>query len=444
MNIKKKIVILGGGLTGLSSAFHLEKIRGKANFDYIVIEKEKTLGGLCRSFESKGFTFDIGGHFLHTKNAYIKKLVRKLLSDNRREVERKSEILTTGRKMPYPFQGNLFYLPDKIKFECLEEYVKAYARRENGKNKDMNFREWIEFNFGKGIARHFMIPFNSKLYGYPLDKIHAENMKKYIPVPDLGEVLDGALFKSGKLFGYNTTFTYPQKGGIQTLVNAFESEIRNTIKGEEVYKINMKKKMVSLKSGEIIHYDSIISSIPLKELSSIIEDAPEKIRREGEKLKCASLVIVNVGYRAKRKMKTQWFYLPGGEYSCYRAGYYSAVAPSMAPARMNSAYIEFSLGEREGKINVSAYKKKAVKSLKLMGAISRESDILVCDAIPVRYGYVIFDKNRDSSVNKLSDFLEKKNIYAGGRYGRWEYSAMTDAIASGKGIAERILKRGLL
>ena len=41
-----KIVILGAGLTGLSTAYHLEQ---NNFFDFTIFEKEGTHGGLCRS-----------------------------------------------------------------------------------------------------------------------------------------------------------------------------------------------------------------------------------------------------------------------------------------------------------------------------------------------------------------------------------------------------------
>jgi len=55
-----KPIILGGGLAGLSLANFLNK-------DSIVLEKEKTPGGLCRSFNFKGIFYDIGPHIIFSK-----------------------------------------------------------------------------------------------------------------------------------------------------------------------------------------------------------------------------------------------------------------------------------------------------------------------------------------------------------------------------------------
>jgi len=71
----KKVVIIGGGLAGVSAAYHL------LEYDPILFERESSIGGLCRSFTQDGFTFDCTGHLIHLKNAYVKELVAQLLPD---------------------------------------------------------------------------------------------------------------------------------------------------------------------------------------------------------------------------------------------------------------------------------------------------------------------------------------------------------------------------
>ena len=68
------ILIIGAGLAGLSTAYHL----GKGQ-DYQICEKEKQSGGLCRSYTMNGFTFDYTGHLLHTRQDYIRSLLEMLL-----------------------------------------------------------------------------------------------------------------------------------------------------------------------------------------------------------------------------------------------------------------------------------------------------------------------------------------------------------------------------
>ena len=54
--MNRKVIIIGAGFGGLAAAALL----GKAGFDVLVLEKNKTIGGRARVFKKKGFTFDMG------------------------------------------------------------------------------------------------------------------------------------------------------------------------------------------------------------------------------------------------------------------------------------------------------------------------------------------------------------------------------------------------
>ena len=75
----KEVVILGGGLAGLSTALHLQKAGWQ---DYHILEKDSRIGGLTRSESVGGFTFDYTDHVLHFKDQANKELVLQLLGHN--------------------------------------------------------------------------------------------------------------------------------------------------------------------------------------------------------------------------------------------------------------------------------------------------------------------------------------------------------------------------
>src|SRR5204863_4742970 len=82
----RRIVIIGGGLAGMSAGHHL------AEHDPIVFEKESAIGGLCRSFTQDGFTFDCTGHLIHLKKAETRELISRLLPDAFDAHERRASI----------------------------------------------------------------------------------------------------------------------------------------------------------------------------------------------------------------------------------------------------------------------------------------------------------------------------------------------------------------
>src|SRR5438552_18680014 len=99
-----RTLILGGGMSGLSCAYHLKS-------DYLLVEKSDEPGGLSRSIKQDGFVFDHTGHLLHLHRPGSLELIRKLLGDNLDERKRDARIYSHNTDTPYPFQANLYGMP---------------------------------------------------------------------------------------------------------------------------------------------------------------------------------------------------------------------------------------------------------------------------------------------------------------------------------------------
>src|SRR5438445_5745966 len=131
---------------------------------------------------------------------------------------------------PYPFQANIFGLPREVVLDCLLGLLKAKYPAEFGLKQaaepPRNFHEWVSINFGEGIARHFMVPYNEKLLGVSLDELRPEYAERFIPRPSLEDVIKGALGFSRESLGYNAKFVYPREGGISALPRAFARAIK--------------------------------------------------------------------------------------------------------------------------------------------------------------------------------------------------------------------------
>src|SRR6478672_2135158 len=113
-----RVVILGGGLTGISAAYHLKR-------PWLLLEKEARLGGHARTDVTRGFHFDKTGHWLHLRDPYTKGLVADLLPDQMVPVERKARIFSHGVLTRFPFQANLHGLPPGVVSECLLGFLAA-------------------------------------------------------------------------------------------------------------------------------------------------------------------------------------------------------------------------------------------------------------------------------------------------------------------------------
>src|SRR4051812_43831823 len=116
-----RTLILGGGMSGLSCAFHLKS-------DYRLLERSDEPGGLSRSIKQDGFVFDHTGHLLHLRNPYTLRLIPELLGNNLVLNNRRAWIYSHHTYTRYPFQANTFGLPVPVIKACLKGFMEAQLK----------------------------------------------------------------------------------------------------------------------------------------------------------------------------------------------------------------------------------------------------------------------------------------------------------------------------
>ncbi len=426
----KKVVIIGGGLAGLSAGHHL------AEFDPVVFEKEEALGGLCRSFTQDGFTFDCTGHLIHLKNPYTKDLVARILPDAFNAHERLAAIYSKSTTTPYPFQANTYGLPPEVVKECILGFVESLKAGANGGPK--NFHDWTLQTFGAGIAKHFMLPYNEKFWKQDLRTITSDWVSWSIPKPKLEEVVNGALGLTNKGMGYNPKFIYPKTGGIDCLPRALAKPVRRIFRNEHVVSVDPKKNVVHLSSGREESYDYLISTLPLPSIFGMLKDTPDSLRIDARKLRAISVLNINLGIDRPKIHDQHWLYFPEDEFIFSRVGFPMNFSDAVAPAGASSMYIEIT--HQPGRqLNIEEATAKSIEGLEKCGILRKGDRLLTRVVLDIQHAYVVFDEHRQKCLQGLLDYLESRRIFSAGRYGKWDYYSMEDSILSGKDAAGRIL-----
>jgi protoporphyrinogen oxidase len=432
-------LILGAGLTGLSCAYHLGE-------DYRVVEKENEPGGIVRTRNRhNGFLCDGTGHWLHLRNAYMKDLVQRLLAGELAEHERKAVIHMHGVFTPYPFQANTHGLPPQVVLECVLGLLKARHPGDFGlqspADRPANFKEWVVRFFGEGIARHFMIPYNEKLLGVPLEELKAEYAERFIPRPSMEDVIKGALGFSRESLGYNAKFVYPREGGISALPKAFARALKRPPDYNlHVTKVDLKSRVATLSNQQQVRYGHLLNTAPLPRFISMLEGAPPEIKAAAATLRATTVHYFDIGVRGPGDIASQyhWIYFPEPEFVFYRAGSYSAVHADAAPAGCRSYYVEMSGGAQEMLKKPDELKKRVLADLRKARVISDRDEILFMELSDIPFAYVVFDHHYEASRKLIFDFLASQNILTAGRWGGWGYGGMEDAMLDGKAAAETI------
>ncbi|MDR3256441.1 MAG: NAD(P)-binding protein [Endomicrobium sp.] len=421
-----KVIVIGAGISGLIAAYFLKK-------PYEVLEAKSYAGGLCVSYYENGFVFDCSGHFIHIKDEKIKKFINKL-TGGIDKINRNASICIKNKFVPYPFQTNLYHLNEKMKKECIDGILK---RKNIEISTKMPFLEWSKAMFGTGITKYFMKPYNQKLWSYDLNKMTAEWSESFIPKLNTENIIKSAYSKSKGRYGYNSTFYYPKNRGCGALIDGLTKKIKINA-NTKTKKIDIKNKTIFSFDGKLYKYNKIISTQALPELIKQITNVPLNVKTAAEKLLASSVRCINIGIKSEKGIPQllkdrHWVYVPEMKFPFYRIGIYSNINKNNAPGNSYSFYVEYSSfnGRYKNTENV-------MMDFKKIGFIRNTDEIVAVNIIDMPYAYVIFDKNRQKSIEIINTFLNKNGIFSIGRYGAWEYSFIEKNIKDAKAIAELI------
>lgn len=425
------ILIIGGGLAGMSTAYHLGET------PHLVLEAAADAGGLCRSREIDGFVFDYTGHLLHMKDPRIIAWVDEMLPDTFEIVERDARIRSRGVTLPFPFQGNLYGLPKEIVADCLVGFAESLSTPIPD-DPQVSFEEWSLAVFGRGISDAFMLPYNCKLFCRSPAEMTADWVSWAVPKPTLEELVRGAIGLENRGMGYNSTFRYPRSGGIDVLPKAVAKRVKNIRFNARVADVDMKTRTVGLADGERLEWDQLVVTSPLPHFLQMTRGGPRDYSADGKRLDWSVVACLNLGVdRAELADGAQWMYFPDDDAPFYRVGFPSNFSSGVTPPGTSSMYIEFGL-RRGQAIDQEALAREALDCLRREGILREQDKILVQDWVVIDPGYTIFDRDRQDVMQRVMPEFEAQGVHFIGRYGAWTYSYMERALLDGLEIAEKI------
>lgn len=410
----------------MSAAIHL----ADAGVPHRIFERLAWVGGHAITVEDSGYRFDRTGHLLHLRDPAIERRVLEWLGDDLCRVERKSRIWSSGRYTRYPFQANTFGLPPEVAYECVLGFVRAQL--EPKRDQPRNFEEFCQQHFGAGFSRHFMIPYNSRLWGVHPREITSEWCQRFVPLPKLEDVIAGAVGNQSPELGYNTNFVYPRLG-IGELALAMQRQLPQIELQKGPRAIDWQTRTLAFDS-ETVTYDALISTAPLDVLVALLVNAPEQVREAAAKLRCTHLYYLDVALNAPCRQDLHWVYVPEERYPFYRVGCYSHFSAAMAPPGCANLYVE--LADRAPP-DLATLLPRVADGLVEMQLIERPEEIAFARLRRLDHAYVIFDHNYFEALATVRAFCAEAHIFPAGRYGNWNYSSMEDALIFGRDAAHQ-------
>ncbi|MCC6525124.1 MAG: NAD(P)-binding protein [Polyangiaceae bacterium] len=420
-----EVAIVGAGLTGMAAAHHLRQ----AGVGVRLLEARDVPGGHAVTVEERGYRFDRTGHLLHAADPETLALARAWIGPGCLEIERRSRVWSHGAYTRYPFQANLHGLPPAVAYECLMGYLAA-ARGPAAPAPGETFEGWCLRHFGTGICRHFMFPYNGRLWGVPPGAISAEWCARFVPVPTLEDVVAGAVGLADRELGYNARFLYPRRG-IGALSEGLARAAGPIELGRAPVLVDLERRELVL-PDERIGFEVLVSTAPLPELLRLCRPLPDAVAAAGARLRKTHLYYLDVALRSPCLVPYHWIYVPEARYPFYRVGCYSNFSDAMAPPGAASLYVE--LAERR-EPDLRELLPAVAAGLCEMGVCRTPESVLFARLRRIEHAYVLYDDAYAPSLAAIRPFLAEARVLSTGRYGGWNYSSMGDALGFGRDAA---------
>lgn len=424
-----KVLIIGGGPTGLGAALRLTDL-GHQNWKLI---DQCDVGGLSRSYvDDHGFTWDLGGHVIFSHYAYFDDAMDFAVQDWNC-LERESWVWISGAWVPYPFQNNIHRLPNDQKQDALNGLIDIYGKTYDA--KAAHFGEYVTRQFGEGIANLFMRPYNFKVWAVPLEKMNTVWTGERVATVDLKRICSNIIHNKDDLgWGPNATFRFPKRGGtggIWTSLAAKLPQDKFTVGSQHrVVSVDADQKVVVFADGSTESYDVLISTMPFDDLLRITTgekcfgDAPKTLWPSiADQMVYSATHVIGLGIKGAPPphLHTKcWMYFPMSDSPFYRCTVFSNYADTHAPEGHWSLMLEVSESVYKP-VDSSTVVEECVKGCIASNLLTAEDVVVSKWHKRLAKGYPTPFVGRDELLEQVQPSLLKAQIYSRGRFGGWRY-----------------------
>lgn len=324
----KKAVIIGAGLTGLTTAYYLKKYGWKVT----ILEKQMRTGGAIRTHRENGFVFESGPNTGMISNPEVAELFEdlgaELQAEPANEAAKRRLIWKDGRWHQLPsgikdgIKTPLFTWKDKLK-------LLAEPFRKRGKNPDETLAQLVKRRMGQSFLDYAVDPFILGIYaGDPSRLVTRYALPKlYNLEQNYGSFIKGGVKKHTELikekkhdpdlYNYHKKASkkmFSMSGGLDVLIKSLtekfsEDEILLGCHNVSVCPVgkNYTTRLIHQSETKLIESDAVITTTGAHDVPFILrflrDDEIEKITR----LEYARVAQVAIGYKKWRGIPLRAF-----------------------------------------------------------------------------------------------------------------------------------------
>lgn len=449
----RKTVILGGGLTGLSTGWKLSE---DSDQSVEVLEIQDKLGGISSTFKHKEYLLDYGPHKIYTQMPEILETIKSLVGEELLLIPKRSKVRLKGKYFDFPLglKSVVLGMNPLVSLKCVLGIGKTTLGNMIKKKEDVNYKDYVVNRFGEGLYGLVFEPYAKKVWGDP-EKLSADLARTRIAIPGFFAMLKNMLLGTKNNPQVNADYFYYPKSGIirlsEVIAKKIESENGKIRLRSETKKIELKGNSVDWVIYETqgktfkIKADTLVSTIPIEKLVSLLYPyPPENVKKAAVSLKYRSLILVYVVLNKPRLFKDNWIFFPEEEFIFNRVSEQKGFSDFMIPSDKTVLTVEITCDTNSSMFKDSKEKvfKRVIKDLEKTGLI-KESEVLDFFTAKLQNIYPVYDLNFKENMNIILEYLKSiKNLYTNGRQGLFNYNNMDHCIDMGMTLAEHIKNNG--
>lgn len=485
--MKKKVVIIGAGPAGLSTAYELSK---SDDYDITILELEKFVGGISRTAEYNGNRMDVGGHRFFTKVDRVSNLwhevmplqgepslddillQRKIeLTEGGPDPEKEDRVmLKRNRISRIYFIKKFFDYPISMKartfinmgFWRTMKSGFGYIGSSIHKRKEKSLEDFYINRFGKPLYQLFFESYTEKLWGVHPSKLSADWGAQRVKGLSLFKAFVTAITKpfrkkSAKVeTSLISQFEYPKYGPGQLytlLAESLQEKGVNIVYEAEVNQIVMNENKqitkVVCKNGQSYDADYFVSSMPIKDLFESLGES--NVNKE------AYYTAVNLPYRdfitvgllldkLKIKNKTKiptlnnivpdtWIYVQERDVTMGRMQLFNNWSPYMVKDPEHTVWMGLEYfcteGDQMWESSDEDFINMAIDELIKMGIIESKENVLDSTRLKVKKAYPAYFGSYDNFHLVREELDQISNLYCVGRNGQHRYNNMDHSMLTG-------------
>jgi protoporphyrinogen oxidase len=424
-----ELLIVGAGPSGLALA---SCCPGKTR----IIEQGTEVGGLCRSFSFGGGIFDIGGHSFHTPYPEVARLVEDVMGKPLEEQRRDAQVFFGGSLINYPFQQHVDQIAD---VGIAQECQNALPAELPPSSDCEDFEVWILRRFGSGVARHFMLPYNRKLWARDLHRMSCEWVGERIVGGN--NALSTAAKRDRSPLTTQSMVGYPADGGFGEIFRAMAARAGPIEFGHRLASVDPKSKTARTASGRIFAWDRLVSTIPLPILLECISDCPSELRTVAQRLEAVSLKVVMIAAEKMPGERPQRLYIADPDVPAHKIAFNHQSSSALRQEPREAIMCEVSYSPHKPPPCDDELEQIMVGWLVTQQLIRPDERAIEVRTLDVPFAYPVPTRERSGIVEEIRAYLAEYGIFSIGRFGGWNYANSDACINEAMTLAGQLCGR---